>query len=143
MVGACLIAGRAALQQGAGSVTLGTWMIASWLINSEPRLMLPPRKRYWTRTCRYWPLAPGWGKPRVRTRCWKPHLPRPARWCWMPTCSTRWRSEPAKKPPTASIPSHPAHAPHPVEAARLLNMSPAEIQANRIGAARTLSQQYQ
>lgn len=51
MVGACLIAGRAALKQGAGSVTLGTLDDRIVVDYGEPRLMFASPERYWISRC--------------------------------------------------------------------------------------------
>jgi hydroxyethylthiazole kinase-like uncharacterized protein yjeF len=140
MVGACLIAGRAALQQGAGSVTLGTLderIVVDYL---EPRLMFAAPEKLLDTRLGGLAIGPGLGQvPRARAVL-EAALAQP---CPLVLDALNLL---ASDPGLASVAARRSHptllTPHPGEAARLLGSSSADIQADRIGAARRLSAQF-
>ena len=142
MVGACLIAGRAALQQGAGSVTLGTLderIVVDYL---EPRLMFAAPEKLLDTRLGGLAIGPGLGQvPRARAVL-EAALAQPCPLVLDADALNLLASDPGLAS-VAARRSHPTLlTPHPGEAARLLGSSSADIQADRIGAARRLSAQF-
>jgi hydroxyethylthiazole kinase-like uncharacterized protein yjeF len=141
MVGACLIAGRAALQQGAGSVTLGTLDERVVVDYAEPRLMLAVPESLLEKKLSVLAIGPGLGQsPRAHAL-----LEAALAMACPLVLDADALSLLAGDPELASQAMHRRHptllTPHPGEAARLLGMSSADIQANRIEAARRLCSQ--
>ena len=142
MVGACLIAGRAALQQGAGSVTLGTLDERIVVDYGEPRLMFAPPETLLGTPMSVLAIGPGLGQSPRAQALLEAALAALCPLVLDADALNLLASDPdlAKQ---AARRSHPTLlTPHPGEAARLLNITGAEVQANRIETARTLSQQY-
>ncbi|MHB1213374.1 MAG: NAD(P)H-hydrate dehydratase [Thiobacillus sp.] len=142
MVGACLIAGRAALQLGAGSATLGVLdarMVVDYL---EPRLMFAVPESLLERGPQVLAIGPGLGHhPRAHALL-KTALAAPCPLVLDADALNLLAADAELARQTARR-SHPTLlTPHPGEAARLLGMHAAAIQADRIGAARSLSRQY-
>jgi len=141
MVGACLIAGRAALQQGAGSATLGTLderIVVDYL---DPRLMFAAPEKLLDARLDGLAIGPGLGRgPRARALL-EAALAAP---CPLVLDADALNLL-AGDPELASLAGRRSRptllTPHPGEAARLLGSGSADIQANRIGAARRLSAQ--
>ena len=178
MVGACLIAGRAALQQGAGVVTLGMLDDRIVVDYDEPRLMFAAPESLvevhlsvvvaaYDST----PALTGSGSESFRDSSALQPRPAPCGWSVLaigPGLGQSTRAHAlleaalaapcplvldadalnllAGDPALASQVARRNHptllTPHPGEAARLLGMSNADIQANRIEAACRLSAQY-
>jgi hydroxyethylthiazole kinase-like uncharacterized protein yjeF len=142
MVGACLIAGRAALQQGAGSVTLGTLderMVVDYV---EPRLMFATPETLASGRLNGLAIGPGLGQsPRARALL-ETGLAAP---CPLVLDADALNLL-AVEPGLADLAAHRSRptllTPHPGEAARLLGCNIADIQADRIGASRRLSSQF-
>lgn len=142
MVGACLIAGRAALLQGAGSVTLGVLDERIVVDYGEPRLMFAPPDHLAAARLNALAIGPGLGQSARAHDLLETALPA--------ACPLVLDADAlnllARDPELASQVARRSHptllTPHPGEAARLLGVGTAEIQANRIEAACTLSRIY-
>lgn len=143
MVGACLIAGRAALLQGAGSVTLGVLDDRIAVDYGEPRLMFAsPEHLAVAVQLNVLAIGPGLGRGARAHILLEAALPAPCPLVLDADALNLLADDPelAKQ---AARRTHPTLlTPHPGEAARLLGVSGMEIQANRIEAARTLSRTY-
>ena len=141
MVGACLIAGRAALLQGAGSVTVGTLDERIVVDFGEPRLMFAAPERLMDIRLDALAIGPGLGQsPRARVLL-EAALSTPCPLVLDADALNLLANNPdlastasRRIPPTLLTP-------HPGEAARLLGMRIADIQANRIDAAHRLRAQ--
>ena len=142
MVGACLIAGRAALQQGAGSVTLGTLDERIVVDYGEPRLMFASPETLLVTPMSVLAIGPGLGQSPRAHALLTAALAAACPLVLDADALNLLASDPnlAKQ---AARRSHPTLlTPHPGEAARLLSLSVADVQANRIESARLLSQEY-
>ncbi len=142
MVGACLIAGRAALRQGAGSVTLGTLderIVVDYL---EPRLMFAAPETLADARLDGLAIGPGLGQsPRARALL-EAALAAPCPLVLDADALNLLAGDPELAVLAARRDRPTLLTPHPGEAARLLGANSAGIQANRIGAAHRLSAQY-
>ncbi|MHB1075046.1 NAD(P)H-hydrate dehydratase [Thiobacillus sp.] len=140
MVGACLIAGRAALLQGAGSVTVGVLDERIAVDYGEPRLMFAsPEHLVAAAQLNVLAIGPGLGQGVRAHTLLEAALPVPCPLVLDADALNLLAGDPelAKQ---AARRTHPTLlTPHPGEAARLLGVSGMEIQANRIEAACTLS----
>ena len=142
MVGASLIAGRAALQFGAGSVTLGVLDERIAVDYAEPRLMFTVPGKLAGMKLDGLALGPGLGQRPPARALLEAALAAPCPLVLDADALNLLAGDPelAKQ---AARRTHPTLlTPHPGEAARLLGLSGADIQANRIEAARTLSRTY-
>jgi len=141
-VGACLIAGRAALQQGAGLVTLGVLDERIVVDYGEPRLMFAVPENLLDARLDVLAVGPGLGQSTRAHALLAAALAAP--------CPLLLDADAlnllAARPELAELTAQRHHptllTPHPGEAARLLGLSGPEIQQDRIEAARRLSQQY-
>lgn len=142
MVGACLIAGRAALLQGAGSVTLGTLDERIVVDYNEPRLMFAVPETLLNTPLSVLAIGPGLGQsPRAHAlletalalAC---PLVLDADALNLLAGDSDLANLAARRPHPTLL------TPHPGEAARLFGVAVADIQANRIEAARNLSLHY-
>lgn len=142
MVGACLIAGRAALRQGAGSVTLGALderVVVDYL---EPRLMLGAPEALAGMPLDTLAIGPGLGQsPRARALL-EAALAAPCPLVLDADALNLLAGDPELAGRAARRERPTLLTPHPGEAARLLGANSADIQADRIGAARQLSGRY-
>jgi len=142
MVGACLIAGRAALRQGAGSVTLGTLDERVVVDYAEPRLMFAAPENLLDARLSVLAIGPGLGQSARAHALLQAALAAPCPLLLDADALNLLACDPELAQQTARR-SHPTLlTPHPGEAARLLGASVAKIQANRIEAARKLSMTY-
>ena len=142
MVGACLIAGRAALQQGAGSVTVGTLDERMVVDYGEPRLMFAVPETLLGQHMHALAIGPGLGQSPRAHALLQTALAASCPLVLDADALSLLASDPDLARQAARR-NHPTLlTPHPGEAARLLDTTGAGIQANRIEAARTLSQQY-
>jgi hydroxyethylthiazole kinase-like uncharacterized protein yjeF len=142
MVGACLIAGRAALQQGAGSVTLGTLDDRIVVDYAEPRLMFAVPERLLSTPPSVLAIGPGLGQsPRAHVLL-ETALALPCPLVLDADALNLLASDPGLAKQAAHRPHPTLLTPHPGEAGRLFGMAAADIQANRIEAARNLSLRY-
>jgi hydroxyethylthiazole kinase-like uncharacterized protein yjeF len=142
MVGACLIAGRAALQQGAGSVTLGVLderVVVDYL---EPRLMFAVAENLVEGHPDVLAIGPGLGQQPRAHALLVTALAAPCPLV-LDADALNLLAGDVGLAKQAARRTHPTLlTPHPGEAARLLEASSADIQANRIEAAQRLSTQY-
>src|SRR5512143_538199 len=139
MVGASLIAGRAALQAGAGSVTLGVLDARIAVDYSEPRLMFALPGKLAELELDGLAIGPGLGQHPPARALLEAAL---AAACplVLDADALNLLAGDAELARRAARRTHPTLlTPHPGEAARLLGLRGAEIQANRIESARTLS----
>ncbi|MBK1732580.1 NAD(P)H-hydrate dehydratase [Thiococcus pfennigii] len=141
LTGAARLAGEAALRAGAGLVTIATHPAhAAWLNLGRPELMCrgvetPADLAPLIERADVIALGPGLGQDAWGEPLWRAALDaeRPLvvdadalnRLAWAPRCSDDW-----------------ILTPHPGEAARLLGGRPAEVQRDRIAAARTLQRRF-
>ncbi len=142
MVGACLIAGRAALQHGAGSVTLGTLDERIVVDYAEPRLMFASPETLLGAPMSVLAIGPGLGQSPRAHALLEAALAAACPLVLDADALNLLASDPnlAKLATRRSQPT--LLTPHPGEAARLLSLSVADVQANRIESARLLSQNY-
>ncbi|KVW97838.1 bifunctional ADP-dependent NAD(P)H-hydrate dehydratase/NAD(P)H-hydrate epimerase [Thiobacillus denitrificans] len=142
MVGACLIAGRAALQQGAGSVTLAVLderVVVDYL---EPRLMFAVPENLVDAQPSVLAIGPGLGQQPRAHALLETALAAPCPLV-LDADALNLLAGDVGLAKQAARRTHPTLlTPHPGEAARLLGASSAGIQANRIKAAQRLSTQY-
>src|SRR5574340_157803 len=142
MVGAGLIAERAALQQGAGSVTVGALDERIVVDPFEPQLMFATPESLVETHPSVLAIGPGLGQSPRAHALLKAALAAPCPLVLDADALNLLANDPALAR-QASQRGHPTLlTPHPGEAARLLGVTTADIQANRIGAARCLSAQY-
>ncbi len=142
MVGAALIAGRAALQQGAGSITLGVLDERVVVDYFEPRLMFGVPEALLQGRLDVLAIGPGLGRSSRANNLLQQALVTP--------CPLLLDADAlnllAARPELADLAAQRSHptllTPHPGEAARLLGSSGAEIQQDRIGSALRLSRQF-
>jgi ADP-dependent NAD(P)H-hydrate dehydratase / NAD(P)H-hydrate epimerase len=142
MVGACLIAGRAALQQGAGSVTLGTLDERIVVDYAEPRLMFAAPENLLNAHLSVLAIGPGLGQSTRAHALLQTALAAPCPLVLDADALNLLAGDPVLASLAARRDQPTLLTPHPGEAARLLGMSVAEIQTNRIEAACNLSRQY-
>lgn len=142
MVGACLIAGRAALQQGAGVVTVGVLDEHVAVDYGEPRLMLAVPESLVGKNLSVLAIGPGLGQSARAHALLEATLAAPCPLVLDADALNLLASDPdlANRAIRRSQPT--LLTPHPGEAARLLAASSADIQANRIETAQRLSTQY-
>jgi hydroxyethylthiazole kinase-like uncharacterized protein yjeF len=142
MVGACLIAGRAALEHGAGSVTVGALderLVVDYL---EPRLMLASPETLVARALDVLAVGPGLGHgPRARALL-EAALAAPCPLVLDADALNDLANHPALTQQVARRHHPTLLTPHPGEAARLLDVRGSDIQANRIETARALAERY-
>lgn len=142
MVGACLIAGRAALQYGAGRVTLGVLDERIVVDYGEPRLMFSAPEILLSHALQALAVGPGLGQGARACALLEAALVAACPLVLDADALNLLAGHPElaervarRNPPTLLTP-------HPGEAARLLDMPVSDVQANRIGAACTLSQRF-
>jgi hydroxyethylthiazole kinase-like uncharacterized protein yjeF len=142
MVGAALIAGRAALQQGAGMVTLGILDERIAVDYVEPRLMFAVPEDLAASRLSVLAIGPGLGQsPRAHAlleaalaaRC---PLVLDADALNLLASDADLATRAARRDAPTLL------TPHPGEAARLLGVSGTEIQMNRVGSAQRLSTRF-
>ncbi|HMA12756.1 MAG TPA: NAD(P)H-hydrate dehydratase, partial [Steroidobacteraceae bacterium] len=142
MVGAGLIAGRAALQQGAGSVTVGALDERIVVDCVEPRLMFATPETLVETRPGVLAIGPGLGqRPRAHALL-KAALAAPCPLV-LDADALSLLANDSELAERAARRNHPTVlTPHPGEAARLLGVAAADIQENRIEAALRLGAQY-
>ena len=142
MAGAGLIAGRAALQQGAGMVTLGVLDERIAVDFGEPRLMFAKPENLATSRLSVLAIGPGLGQSARAHALLDAALAAPCPLVLDADALNLLASdaELAQQISHRSLPT--LLTPHPGEAARLLDVSGTEIQANRIEAAQRLSTRF-
>ena len=142
MVGACLIAGRAALQQGAGSITLGMLDDRVVVDYGEPRLMFSAPENLLATPLSVLAIGPGLGQSPRAHALLETALAAPCPLV-LDADALNLLAGDSDLASQAARRSHPTLlTPHPGEAARLLGVTGVEIQANRIEFACHLVTQY-
>lgn len=142
MVGACLIAGRAALQYGAGSVTLGVLDERIAVDFGEPRLMFATPDDLAAARSSVLAIGPGLGQSAGAHALLQTALAVPCPLVLDADALNLLASDPELARALVGR-RHPSLlTPHPGEAGRLLGMSGTDIQASRIEAALRLSTSY-
>jgi hydroxyethylthiazole kinase-like uncharacterized protein yjeF len=142
MVGACLIAGRAALQQGAGSVTLGILDDRVVVDYGEPRLMFAAPESLLATAPSVLAIGPGLRQGARAHALLESALAAPCPLVLDADALNLLAGDPELAGQAARR-SHPTLlTPHPGEAARLLGVTGSDIQASRIESARNLVTQF-
>lgn len=139
MVGAALIAGRAALGYGAGSVTLGVLDERIVVDYGEPRLMFSSPENLLDVRTTILAVGPGLGQSPRAHALLERALSAPCPLVLDADALNMLSSDPALIQQTARRHAPTLITPHPGEAARLLGVDTAAIQHNRIEAAHRLS----
>ncbi|MBT9569411.1 MAG: NAD(P)H-hydrate dehydratase [Thiobacillus sp.] len=142
MVGACLIAGRAALEHGAGSVTLGALDARIVVDYGEPRLMFSSPERVLTQSMQTLAVGPGLGHSARAYTLLESALAIACPLVLDADALTLLADHTDLVEGVAGRRSPTLLTPHPGEAARLLNRTVGDIQAGRIEAALALSQNF-
>lgn len=143
MLGAALLAGRAALKLGAGRVYLGLLDPAAPGVDLlQPELMLRPAESLLSNELHALACGPGLGQRSDAGQLLEQAIQAPSPLVLDAdalniVAGDRRLAALLRQRPGASL-----LTPHPAEAARLLACSVAEVQADRIAAARQLCQQY-
>jgi ADP-dependent NAD(P)H-hydrate dehydratase / NAD(P)H-hydrate epimerase len=142
LVGACLIAGRAALQQGAGSVTLGVLDERIVVDYGEPRLMFAVPETLLHARLDVLAVGPGLGQGTRAQALLLAALKAPCALV-LDADALNGLAGDSGLAGLAAQRRHPTLlTPHPGEAARLLGTSGADIQASRIEAAQQLAARF-
>ena len=139
LVGAGLIAGRAALLQGAGSVTVASLDDRVVVDYGEPRLMFAPPEQLVAQSLDALAIGPGLGRSPRAAALLDAAVDAPCPLVLDADALNLLAATPAQMPRLAARTAPTLMTPHPGEAARLLGTTPSAIQANRIDAARRLS----
>lgn len=142
MVGAGLIAGRAALMQGAGSVTLGLLDERIVVDYGEPRLMFAVAETLLATVPSVLAIGPGLGPSPRALALLEVALAMACPLVIDADALNLLARMPERAHQTARRTYPTLLTPHPGEAARLLGASITDIQTNRIDAARQLSSNY-
>jgi hydroxyethylthiazole kinase-like uncharacterized protein yjeF len=142
MVGACLIAGRAALGQGAGIVTLGPLDERIVVDYGEPRLMFAAPESLATRPLSVLAIGPGLGQDARAHGMLETALGAPCPLLLDADALNLLAADPTLGQRASHRHAPTLLTPHPGEAARLLGIGSAEVQANRIEAAQTLCARF-
>lgn len=143
MIGAALLAGRAALKCGAGRVTLGLLTNSLSVDHLQPELMIKPMGSFWgTPHLTTLVIGPGLGTSDSALLAMQTAIDSP-----LPLIIDAdglnllaRDADLSKKLRTRLSPV--ILTPHPAEAARLLNTTTNDIQLNRISSVRAIEQQY-
>lgn len=142
MVGACLIAGRAALQQGAGMATLGVLDERIAVDYGEPRLMFAVPEKLADAQLNGLAVGPGLGQSPRAHALLETALAAPCPLLLDADALNLLANDSALARQLVRR-AHPTLlTPHPGEAARLLGVSSGDIQADRVGAAQRLCAQF-
>ncbi len=142
MVGAGLIAGRAALQQGAGSVTLGMLDERVVVDFGEPRLMFAVAENLLASPLSVLAIGPGLGQSPRAHALLEVALAAPCPLVLDADALNLLAGDPGLASLAARRSQPTLLTPHPGEAARLLGISSAAVQADRIECARRLGTLY-
>jgi len=142
MVGACLIAGRAALAQGTGSVTLGVLDERIVVDYGEPRLMFAAPENLLEASPSVLAIGPGLGQGTRAHALLEVALGAPCPLVLDADALNLLADDAALADRAAQRTAPTLLTPHPGEAARLLSVSSGDIQADRVGAAQRLCAQF-
>ncbi|MEW5966401.1 MAG: NAD(P)H-hydrate dehydratase [Pseudomonadota bacterium] len=139
LVGAGLLAGRAALLQGAGSVTLAALDERVVVDFGEPRLMVAAPEQLVAAPLDALAIGPGLGRSPRAAALLDVALAAPCPLVLDADALNLLAADPGRMPRLAARTAPTLMTPHPGEAARLLGSTPAAIQAQRIDAALRLA----
>ena len=142
MVGAALIAGRAALAYGAGAVTLGVLDARVAVDYGEPRLMFAPPQRLVAAPLDVLALGPGLGQAAQARALLETALTATCPLVLDADALNLLAGDPALSEMAARRTAPTLLTPHPGEAARLLACGTGDVQADRIAAASTLARRF-
>lgn len=142
MVGACLIAGRAAMQSGAGSVTVGTLDERIVVDYNEPRLMFSSPEALLSRSMQVLAIGPGLGQSARAYALLESALATACPLVLDADALNLLAAHPDQAARVARRAAPTVLTPHPGEAARLLDLSVGDVQADRVKAAQALSRQF-
>lgn len=142
MVGACLIAGRAALEQGAGSVTVGALDERLVVDYGEPRLMIAAPERLVAAAPDVLIIGPGLGQATRTHALVAAALDCPGALLLDADALNLLAVDPDLAQRAARRTAPTLLTPHPGEAARLLDAATPDIQENRIDAALQLAARF-
>ena len=142
MVGAALIAGRAALAYGAGLVTLGVLDERLAVDYGEPRLMFATPEALAASALSVLAVGPGLGQATRAHALLAAALAAPCPLVLDADALNLMAADPALADRAARRTAPTVLTPHPGEAARLLATDPARIQDARVEAARRLAQRW-
>lgn len=144
MVGAALLAGRAALKLGAGRVTLGLLDPDAPRVDlAQPELMLRAAEDlFFLDHITAFVVGPGLGASADAVHCLAMAISRPVPLVLDADALNLIAGKPDLADKLARRCAPTALTPHPAEAARLLGMSTAEVQADRINRAELLSHRF-
>jgi hydroxyethylthiazole kinase-like uncharacterized protein yjeF len=144
MVGAALLAGRAALKLGAGRVTLGLLDPDAPRVDmQQPELMLRAAEDlFYLDHITAFVVGPGLGKSADAVHCLEMAICRPLPLVLDADALNLIADKPELADKLARRQAPTALTPHPAEAARLLGMSTDEVQADRINRAELLAHRF-
>lgn len=141
MHGAPVLAGRAAIHSGAGRVIAGFIGMAPAFDSGQPELMCRPVAQcVFSSTV---VIGPGLGNCDIARAVLQQALQSDARLVLDADALNLIAADPALQQMLAQRAAPAVMTPHPLEAARLLGIPSAEIQADRVAAARRLAHKYQ
>lgn len=143
MVGAALIAGRAALRQGAGSLVVGTLDARIAVDYHEPRLMFDTPETLVTSRSDVLAVGPGMGQTGRAQAILETALSAPCPLVLDADALNLLANDAGLSAQAARRAAHTLLTPHPGEAARLLGTTVATIQANRVEHAHRLATRFQ
>lgn len=142
MVGACLIAGRAALSQGAGSVTLGVLDERIAVDYGEPRMMFAVPEDLVNARLSVLAIGPGLGQTTRAHALLEAALAAPCPLVLDADALNLLAADAALAGRAAQRAAPTLLTPHPGEASRLLGVSSGVVQTDRIAAAQRLGAQF-
>lgn len=144
MVGAALLAGRAALKLGAGRVTLGLLDPDAPRVDmQQPELMLRAAEDlFYLDHITAFVVGPGLGKSADAVHCLEMAIGRPLPLVLDADALNLIADKPELADKLARRSAPTALTPHPAEAARLLGLSTAEVQADRINRTELLAHRF-
>ncbi len=143
MVGAALIAGRAALAHGAGLVTLGVLDARVAVDYGEPRLMFAPPEKLAGTALTVLAIGPGLGRTASARALLRAALAAPCPLVLDADALNLLADDPTLADAAARRAAAPTlFTPHPGEAARLLDCDTTTVQADRVAAATTLAARF-
>lgn len=142
MVGAALIAGRAALAHGTGLVTLGVLDARVAVDSGEPRLMFAPPQDLVGRALTVLAIGPGLGQSTPARALLEAALATPCPLVLDADALNLLAGDAALATVAAQRTLPTLLTPHPGEAARLLGCDTAAVQGDRIAAATTLAARF-
>jgi hydroxyethylthiazole kinase-like uncharacterized protein yjeF len=142
MVGAALIAGRAAIESGAGSITVGALDERVVVDFGEPRLMFANPEALLATRPTVLAIGPGLGQTPRAHALLAAAVAAPCPLILDADALNLLANDRRLAEQVSARPGPTLLTPHPGEAARLLGIASSEIQANRIAAAQRLSEAF-